>query len=204
MKTYLFQGLLLGFSYLAPIGMQNLYIIQTSISRRKREAFAVAFAVIIFDILLALACFYGMGKVFNSSYYIMQGALLIGGIVIALIGVNLIKAKVVEKDIELDQSIKKVIISAFLVTWVNPQALIDGSLLLGGYRALVPESYVIYFILGVMLASIIWFNSLSIVTMTFKKRMNIKVLQKINMICGSIIIIYGLRMVYHFMLNLNS
>ncbi len=204
MRTYLLQGLLLGFSYLAPIGMQNLYVIQSSIKRTKKEALAVAFAVIIFDILLALACFYGMGKVFGSSYYIMQGALLIGGIVIALIGVNLIKSKVVEKEVELDQSLKKVIFSAFLVTWANPQALIDGSLLLGGYRALVPESYVIYFIIGVMLASILWFNSLSIVTMTFKKKMNINVLQKINFVCGSIIIIYGLKMVYHFILNLNT
>ena len=89
------------------------------------------------------------------------------------------------------------------MSYANPQAVIDGSLLLGGYRALVPVEYVNIFIVGVGLASVIWFSGLATITMKFKKSFNSKIIKKINMVCGVVIIAYGVRLGYSFIQNLN-
>lgn len=42
MIKYLLQGLLFGFAYVAPIGTQNLYVINTAIRESKLEKYRVA------------------------------------------------------------------------------------------------------------------------------------------------------------------
>ena len=98
-------------------------------------------------------------------------------------------------------SMNKVILSACLVTWFNPQALIDGSLLLGAYRASLETQFAVFFILGVCLASMTWFTGLSSIIATFKHQMSHKVLLIINRVCGVIIVFYGLRLIYNFLEN---
>jgi len=184
--------------------MQNLYVINSGLRKSKRDTFKVVLAIILFDIALAMTCFYGVGGLLEKSYYLKQGVFLIGGIAITIIGVKLIKDKVENtKEIELDESIIKVIMASFLVTWANPQAVIDGSLLLGGYRALVPLEYINMFIIGVCLASFTWFSGLATVTIKFRKSINTKVIKKINIVCGIVIILYGARLGYSFIQNLN-
>lgn len=58
---FLLQGFMLGIAYVAPIGMQNLYVINTAISKSRLRAYQVALITTFFDISLALACFFGMG-----------------------------------------------------------------------------------------------------------------------------------------------
>ena len=59
---YFIQGLLLGISYVAPIGMQNLYVINSAMSNKKTDAYKIAFITIFFDISLAITCFWGTGE----------------------------------------------------------------------------------------------------------------------------------------------
>lgn len=44
-------------------------------------------------------------------------------------------------------------LTCFMVTWANPQAIIDGSLLIGGLRAAMTVSESGMFIMGVCTAS---------------------------------------------------
>ena len=60
MPTYL-QGLTIGLAYVAPIGMQNLFVINSALTQPRRRALLTALIVIAFDISLALACFFGIG-----------------------------------------------------------------------------------------------------------------------------------------------
>lgn len=59
MDFYL-QGLALGLAYVAPIGMQNLFVINSALTQTRLRALATALIVIFFDVTLALACFFGM------------------------------------------------------------------------------------------------------------------------------------------------
>ena len=52
MPTYL-QGLTIGLAYVAPIGMQNLFVINSALTQPRRRALLTALIVIAFDISLA-------------------------------------------------------------------------------------------------------------------------------------------------------
>ena len=58
MLAYL-QGLSLGLAYVAPIGVQNLFVINAGLSQPRAAAYRTALIVIFFDVTLALAGFFG-------------------------------------------------------------------------------------------------------------------------------------------------
>lgn len=59
----------MGLAYLAPIGAQNLFIINTALTAPLGIALVTAGIVAFFDISLALACFWGIGLVIEHSLY---------------------------------------------------------------------------------------------------------------------------------------
>ena len=54
------QGLTMGLAYVAPIGMQNLFVINSALTNKRKRALLTALIVIFFDITLSLACFFGI------------------------------------------------------------------------------------------------------------------------------------------------
>lgn len=196
MFKYLLQGLLFGLAYVAPIGTQNLYVINTAMQKSKLETLKVAVITVFFDISLAISCFFGIGILVQKYFVLKLAILLLGCIVVTYIGIGLIKvASQVLEEKEVDNSLIKIIVSCFAVTWLNPQALIDGSLLLGGFNASLPVEMSKYFILGVSISSFIWFNALAVFVNKFRNKFN-NVIRWINIICGGILIFYGLKLGY--------
>lgn len=98
----------------------------------------------------------------------------------------------------MDIPILKAITSACVVTWFNPQAIIDGTMVLGACRATLSSEAGLYFILGVTSASFCWFMGLSIFISLFSHKFNNKVLRVINIVCGIVIIFYGLKLLLNF------
>ncbi len=200
MFKFLMQGFMLGIAYVAPIGMQNLYVINTAITKDKVRAYLVAFITIFFDISLGLACFFGMGALMERSQLLKSIILLLGGIAVIYIGIQLIRSIPDSNNkVDVDKSLIQIILTCFMVTWANPQALIDGSLLLGGFRASLPQEASKFFISGVALASLSWFTGITTIASIFKNNFNNKVIRRINVLCGSIIIYYGLKLGYTFL-----
>lgn len=193
--NFLLQGLALGFGYVAPLGMQNLYVINSALREERLKAYRVALTTIFFDITLALACFFGIGLLLDKVPLLKNGMIIIGSIVVIYIGYSIIKSSPdITADVKLEKNYLKIVRDTFTVTWLNPQAIIDGSLLLGGYNAYVPEEYKIYFILGFCLASFLWFNLLTAIVSTFKKNIDNRFIKWINIICGTIIIFFGIKL----------
>jgi len=198
--SFILQGWLLGIAYVAPIGMQNMYLINTSLERKRSRALQVAMIIIFFDITLAFACFFGIGVLLENIAILRFFIMCIGSLAVIYIGYGLIKAKVEIKDQgNYHQPIFKVIATCFAVTWLNPQAIIDGSLLLGGFRASLNDVQSSLFILGVMLSSTMWFLAISMLVSTFKKTINTKVLKAINVLCGIVLIFFGMKLGYTFL-----
>ena len=54
--SVLLQGLTMGFAYIAPIGMQNLFVIDSASTRRRTGALLAVISVTVFDLSLSLAC----------------------------------------------------------------------------------------------------------------------------------------------------
>jgi L-lysine exporter family protein LysE/ArgO len=61
-------------------------------------------------------------------------------------------------------SLLKIIGLSFSVAWLNPQAIIDGTMLFGGMRSSLPDNSANLFITGVCAASMVWFTALAVIT----------------------------------------
>ena len=58
MNIYL-QGLTMGLAYVAPIGLQNLFVINSALTQKRGRVYLTALIVIFWDISLGLSCFLG-------------------------------------------------------------------------------------------------------------------------------------------------
>lgn len=197
MDFYL-QGLALGLAYVAPIGMQNLFVINSALTQTRLRALVTALIVIFFDVTLALACFFGIGLVMQKYQPVQLGILLLGGLVVVYIGVNLLKSSVRQIGGAQQMPLGKTVWAACVVTWFNAQAVIDGTMLLGAFKASMTEAQSLHFLFGVVSASCLWFVTLAMAVSLAGSLVTPRILGLINKICGVVIAVYGLRLLWHF------
>ena len=198
MNIYL-QGLTMGLAYVAPIGLQNLFVINTALTQRRSRVYLTALIVIFFDITLGLACFLGVGALMSALPWLQKVILGIGSLIVIWIGIGLLRSKAsMEGGRDVNVPIWKVISSACVVTWFNPQAIIDGTMMLGAFRASLPAGTDAFFIGGFASASILWFLGISTVISLFSAKFNEKILNIINKVCGVVIIFYGCKLLGSF------
>lgn len=95
---YFLQGLTMGLAYVTPIGLQNLFVINSALTHTRRCALLTALIVIFFDVTLAFACFFGIGAVMQRYEWLQIIILLAGSFIVIYIGIGLLKAKVEEID----------------------------------------------------------------------------------------------------------
>ncbi len=198
MNIYL-QGLTMGLAYVAPIGLQNLFVINTALTQRRSRVYLTALIVIFFDITLGLACFLGVGALMSALPWLQKVILGLGSLIVIWIGIGLLRSKAsMEGGKDVNVPIWKVISSACVVTWFNPQAIIDGTMMLGAFRASLPVGTDAFFIGGFASASILWFLGISTVISLFSAKFNEKILNIINKVCGVVIIFYGCKLLLSF------
>lgn len=198
MNIYL-QGLTMSLAYVAPIGLQNLFVINTALTQRRGRVYLTALIVIFFDITLGLACFLGVGALMSALPWLQKVILGIGSLIVIWIGIGLLRSKAsMEGGRDVNVPIWKVISSACVVTWFNPQAIIDGTMMLGAFRASLPAGTDAFFIGGFASASILWFLGISTVISLFSAKFNEKILNIINKVCGVVIIFYGCKLLWSF------
>ena len=198
MDIYL-QGLTMGLAYVAPIGLQNLFVINTALTQPRSRVYLTALIVIFFDVTLGMACFFGVGAIMSASPLLEMAVLLIGSIIVIWIGLGLVRAKdTMDTSTKVDIPIAKVITTACVVTWFNPQAIIDGSMMLGAFKATLPEGMDMFFVGGFASASVLWFTGVSTIISLFSAKFTDKTLRIINVVCGAVIIFYGFKLLWSF------
>ena len=112
---------------------------------------------------------------------------------------GLIRAKdTLDTSTDVNIPILKVITTACVVTWFNPQALIDGSMMLGAFKATLPEGTDFFFAGRFASASVIWFLGISTIISLFSAKITNRTLRVINIVCGAVIIFYGLKLFWSF------
>ncbi len=195
-----FQGLTMGLAYVAPIGLQNLFVINSALTQTRRRVYLTALIVICWDISLGVACFLGAGALMEAAPWLQKVILGLGSLIVVWIGIGLLRSKAsLEGGRDVNVSVWKLISTAFVVTWINPQAIIDGTMMLGAFRAALPEGGDLPFICGFGSASILWFLTLSTAVSLLGSRFNEKVLNVINKVCGAVIVFYGCKLLYSFL-----
>ena len=82
--------------------------------------------------------------------------------------------------------------------WFNPQAIIDGTMMLGAFHVTLAAGQETPFITGVACASFSWFIGLTFLISLISSKFNAKVMRWINIVCGVIIIGYGIKLFVSF------
>lgn len=198
--NFFLQGLTMGIAYDAPIGLANLFVINSALTQTRKKSLLTAIIIIIFDVSLAFACFFGIGAIMKKFEWLQLIILLVGNLIVIYMGINLLRSQTTDISAEAttEMTLFKTISSAFVVIWFNPQAIIDGSMMLEAFQVTLPSYSHPIFIAGVGIASALWFILLSIIVSKFKDKFNAKVLRIINLVCGIIIILYGGKLFWNF------
>ena len=191
------RGILVGFAFVAPIGMQNIYMFNNALSNKMSKALLYNFLVWFCDALFSFAAFYGIGALISANEIVKIIVMLIGGALTSYIGFNIIrsaKQTAIGSDRK-KQTLKQALMTALIVSWGNPQAMIDGTMMLGASRATLTFEQSILFITGVVTASFIWDHGITIGFTLLRDKLPKKFLLAINLISGIIVAIYGLYLI---------
>ncbi|OZG61627.1 L-lysine permease [Bifidobacterium myosotis] len=237
------QGLTMGLAYIAPIGMQNLFVINSALTRTRRNALITALIVICFDMALSLSCFFGIGALMQAHPWLENIVLGLGGLVVIRIGLGLVPpsrkagksdgtgvhgtganttngvatgtgaiaagtaafdssatvatAQVPDKHLG-TRGLLNTIGTACAVTWFNPQAIIDGTLMLGAFAATLNAQQTAPFITGVETASVLWFFGVTLLVNAFAHKFSPKIIDVLNRACGGVITLYGIKLLVDF------
>ena len=191
------RGILVGFAFVAPIGMQNIYMFNNALSNKMSKALLYNFLVWFCDALFSFAAFYGIGALISANEIVKIIVMLIGGALTSYIGFNIIrsaKQTAIGSDSR-KQTLKQALMTALIVSWGNPQAMIDGTMMLGASRATLTFEQSILFITGVVTASFIWDHGITIGFNLLRDKLPKKFLLAINLISGIIVAVYGLYLI---------
>lgn len=191
------RGILVGFAFVAPIGMQNIYMFNNALSNKMSKAILYNFLVWFCDALFSFAAFYGIGALISANEIVKIIVMIIGGALTSYIGFNIIrsaKQTAIGSDSK-KQTLKQALMTALIVSWGNPQAMIDGTMMLGASRATLTFEQSILFITGVVTASFIWDHGITIGFNLLRDKLPKKFLLAINLISGIIVAIYGLYLI---------
>lgn len=198
MNIYL-QGLTMGLAYVAPIGLQNLFVINSALTQRRSRVYLTALIVILWDVSLGVSCFLGAGALMQAVPWLQKVILGLGSLIVIWIGIGLLRSRAsLEGGKDVNVPVWKLFTTAFVVTWFNPQAIIDGTMMLGAFRATLAPGGDLPFICGFGSASVIWFLTVSTLVSLLGSKFNEKVLNIINKVCGAVIIFYGGKLLWSF------
>ncbi|NRA84288.1 MAG: amino acid transporter [Gammaproteobacteria bacterium] len=158
------KGFTLGLSMIIPIGAQNAMILNQGIN--KNHHFAAAALCSMYDVLLIVIGVMGASVILNSSD-LMFSLLSWGGIVFlitygAIAFKNAIETVINDTEkLVTAKSFKVVVLTSLVVTFLNPHAYVDTVMILGSVAGQYPVDTKMYFMLGAILASVIWFFTLA-------------------------------------------
>lgn len=113
---YFLQGLLVGLVTFAPIGMQNLFIINTALVQPLPRIILTITIIGLFDMTLSTAAFYGIGALLETWPIFNLMILIAGGLLVAYIGFKTFSTEPSLKKVNTNIPIKNILLMALLVT----------------------------------------------------------------------------------------
>ena len=198
MNIYL-QGLTMGLAYVAPIGLQNLFVINSALTQRRSRVYLTALIVILWDVSLGVSCFLGAGALMQAVPWLQKVILGLGSLIVIWIGIGLLRSSAsLEGGKDVNVPVWKLFTTAFVVTWFNPQAIIDGTLMLGAFSATLTVGQSTPFITGVETASALWFFGITLLVSLFSHRFSPRIVTAMNRVCGAVVVLYGVKLLIDF------
>ena len=177
------QGFIVTISLIMAIGAQNAYVLKLGLL--KQYVLMAVLMCITFDFILISAGVFGLGYFIQGNQLLINSIAIFGIVFLIFYAALSFKSAFKNESLQIDGNVKinpiKQVISLVLVfTFLNPHTYLDTILLIGGIGANIENEFKIYFLLGAVSASSVWFFSLGFgarfLIPLFKKQITWKIL----------------------------
>ncbi|MCS0341643.1 LysE/ArgO family amino acid transporter [Vibrio diabolicus] len=162
----LLQGFGLGASMIIPIGAQNAYVLNQGIKRNHHLTTATICSIL--DMIFISLGIFGGGAILSQNEILLTSVTLGGIAFLSFYGLLSLKS-VFKSDSDSEskgevvaRGRRTVILGALAVTVLNPHLYLDTVVILGSIGGQFEGHDRIAFALGTMMASFVWFYTLSI------------------------------------------
>jgi L-lysine exporter family protein LysE/ArgO len=158
-----FTGLLLGGSLIIAIGSQNAYVLKQGLL--KSHVLLICSICALSDALLITMGTSGIGSIVEKYPDLLKAITWFGAAYLVAFGLMSFKAAFNGETLQTatkaaNQSTKKVITTVLALTFLNPHVYLDTVLLIGSIASPYSDNDRLYFTIGAVTASFLWFFSL--------------------------------------------
>lgn len=198
--SYLFKGLLIGFSIAAPVGPIGILCIKRTITSGRLAGLVSGLGAATADAVYGIIAAFGL--TFISSFLIDQQSWLrlLGGAFLCYLGVKTFFTKPTESSsLSNEINLLNAYGSTFFLTLTNPLTILSFAAIFAGLGLLdVDGNYLsaAIIVLGVFIGSACWWFLLSTGVSIFRARFTSTGLLWVNRISGLIILGFGIAAVY--------
>lgn len=161
MDIYL-QGFLMCFGLIATIGAQNMFLLKQGLL--KQHVFVLCCLFFLSDCLLFSLGVFGLGHFISQEKIASVALALVGGLFLLVYGARaFLSAYRNNTAVALEQGatlpLKKIILIALALTFLNPHVYLDTIVIVGGIAGTLSAEQKFAFLLGTISASGLWFFS---------------------------------------------
>ena len=187
------QGLIIGGTLIIAIGPQNLFVIQQGL--KKSHVFTVTLFCSLSDSLLIVTGIYLSNYIVQINPSIIGIIKVLGGIWLIFYGLDKVRKlnqiNDINKELNIINEYRKVLITLFLITYANPHVYLDTIILLGSLSTNFNDQF--SFGIGAISASFLFFFSLGYMSKFLSKYIySNKTWFWIDLTIGLLMISYGI------------
>ncbi len=163
MFNIFFTGLLLGGSLIIAIGAQNAYVLKQGLLRSR--VFIICLICALSDALLISIGTTGIGKIIEDHPKWLKAITWFGAVYLFIFGILSFRSALSNQTLHAattntTQKTQVIISTVLALTFLNPHVYLDTVLLIGSIASPYANVERLYFTLGAISASFIWFFSL--------------------------------------------
>ena len=157
------KGFVVTFSLIVAIGAQNAYLLKLGLL--KQHVLIAVSMCIFFDFALISAGVFGLGFFIQGNQFLINSIAIVGIVFLIIYALLSFKTAFKNTSLKIDNEInttplKRVVSLILVFTFLNPHTYLDTILLIGGIGANIENDLKIYFLIGAVCGSAIWFLSL--------------------------------------------
>ena len=191
------QGLIIGSTLIIAIGPQNLFVINQGL--KKSFVLTVVLFCSISDSILIIIGINLSSLIIDINTNTIVILKILGGIWLVFYGLNKIRKikniRNIKNNTEIGNDLIKVLITLFLITYANPHVYLDTIILIGSISTNFESQ--LYFGIGAVLASFIFFFSLGYLSQILSKYIySNNTWFWIDLIVSILMIAYGLKFIF--------
>lgn len=158
------EGILLSAGLIIAIGAQNAYVLKQGI--QGQHVFAIATVCFLCDFILMSLGILGVGTFVAKNLFIQLSLATFGMLYILWFAWQSFRSIILPQQLTLTESntqiaLKTAILGALAITLLNPHVYLDTVVIIGGIAGTLESAHKLYFLLGVLTSSAVWFYSLA-------------------------------------------